>query len=136
MKKYILLLFTSIIFFSLNNTFGQNSNQNTAAVQSLTAAKTEYDYGSNDVNTFKLLQNYPNPFNPTTTIQYKIPADSHVTLKIFNSLGNQIKTLVDGYKTGGTHEVVFNAENLSSGVYYAQLRADKFTKVIRMVLLK
>lgn len=85
---------------------------------------------------YKIYQNYPNPFNPTTIIKYAIPQENHITLKIYNSLGNEVKTLVDKNQSAGYHEVVFNGENLSSGVYYAQLRADNFEKVIKMILVK
>ena len=85
---------------------------------------------------YVLMQNYPNPFNPTTTINYALPAEKYISLTIYNSLGNQIKTLVDETQSAGFHRVIFNGDNLSSGVYYAQLKAGNFVKVIKMILVK
>jgi|GEM_PF-3564586 len=72
---------------------------------------------------FELYQNYPNPFNPSTIISYQIPAFSKVTLKIYDIIGNEVATLVNGEKPEGTYEVIFNAKALSSGVYFYQIRA-------------
>jgi len=89
---------------------------------------------------FKLEQNYPNPFNPVTTIKFSIPEFSIVTLKIFNVLGNEIATLVDGEKEAGDYEIRFDALNgvnkLSSGIYFLSLKAGKFVDTKKMVLLK
>ena len=90
----------------------------------------------NAPDNYELLQNYPNPFNPTTIIKYALPEENHITIKVFNSLGNEVQTLVDGTQSAGYHKVVFNGEDLSSGVYYAQLKADRFVKVIKMILVK
>jgi len=85
---------------------------------------------------FKLEQNYPNPFNPTTTIQYQISKLSLVTLKVYDVLGNEIKTLVNEEKPVGIYEVEFNSIDLSSGVYYYKLKAGNFVETKKMVLLK
>ncbi len=85
---------------------------------------------------FLLQQNYPNPFNPATEIKYQIPSGSFVTLKIYDMLGNIIKTLVDGYKPEGNYSVNFNGSSLASGVYYYRLQAGKFFSVKKMILLK
>jgi tetratricopeptide (TPR) repeat protein len=82
------------------------------------------------------LNNYPNPFNPVTTIKYKIPEDGLVTLKIFDILGREIKTLVSEYKSGGEYSVDFNASGLVSGVYISQLRMNDFVQSKKMILLK
>lgn len=74
---------------------------------------------------YGLDQNYPNPFNPSTVIKYQLPADNFVNLKVFNTLGQEVATLVNEAKTAGTHEVNFNANNLTSGVYYYILRVSQ-----------
>ena len=85
---------------------------------------------------FILLQNYPNPFNPTTTIKYSLPEADHISIIVYNSLGNKIETLVNETQSAGFHEAVFNGEDLSSGVYFAQLKAGSIVKVIKMILVK
>lgn len=71
---------------------------------------------------FALFQNYPNPFNPSTTIRYALPRHSHVTLAIFNTLGQQVATPVQGEQDAGYHETTFDARGLASGVYLCRLR--------------
>ncbi len=85
---------------------------------------------------FKLDQNYPNPFNPSTTINYSIPRGSMVTLKIFNILGQEVKTLVNENKAPGNYSIRFNASNLSSGVYFYNIKAGNYYQVKKMMLLK
>jgi len=89
-----------------------------------------------DIAGYYLSQNYPNPFNPTTVIEYSIPSDGFVELKIFNSSGEDIRTLVSEYKTAGAYEVTFNAQILASGIYFYRINAGKFTAVRKMVLFK
>jgi hypothetical protein len=85
---------------------------------------------------YKLNQNYPNPFNPSTIISYDIPKSGIVTLKIFNVLGQQVRTLVNQVQTAGTHQITFNANSLSTGVYFYSLTVDNFTQVKKMMLIK
>ncbi|HKJ81827.1 MAG TPA: T9SS type A sorting domain-containing protein [Ignavibacteriaceae bacterium] len=85
---------------------------------------------------FKLYQNYPNPFNPTTTIEYGIPKSGLVTIKIYDVLGREVKTLINQYQNIGSHEINYVASNLSSGVYFYQLKAGNFISTKKMVLLK
>lgn len=70
---------------------------------------------------FELFQNYPNPFNPTTTISYELSTNSYVTMKIYDILGRQIATLVDGKQTAGSRSVVWNAASFASGIYFCRL---------------
>ena len=86
--------------------------------------------------TFSLSQNYPNPFNPTTTIQYSIPRQSFVTIKIYDILGKEITTLVNERKSAGNHSVNFNASDLPSGVYFYRMQAGSFVSTKKFVLLK
>jgi len=83
-----------------------------------------------------LHQNYPNPFNPSTTIKYGLPERSHVTLTIFNTLGQQVATLVDGETEAGYHEVKFDAPHLPSGVYLYRLQAGDRLEVRKALLMK
>jgi hypothetical protein len=101
---------------------------------------------------FRLQQNYPNPFNPTTTIRFQIPLNPplqggndpdlsgsrgiQVTLKVYNILGEEVVTLLDGYTSSGTQEVQFNAANLASGIYFYRLTTGNFTEVKKMMVMK
>jgi len=88
------------------------------------------------VTEYILHQNYPNPFNPSTTISYSVPAKSHITLKVYNALGKEVATLVNQEQAPGRYELVFNASNLASGVYFYQLQTDKFSIVKKLILMK
>ena len=85
---------------------------------------------------YKLENNYPNPFNPTTTIEYHLSRGNYVTLKIFNILGKEVKTLAEGYQQKGKHKITFNARNLPSGVYCYTLYSNFGTITKQMLLLK
>jgi hypothetical protein len=91
---------------------------------------------SNSPKGFYLAQNYPNPFNPQTRIRYKIPHRSYVTIKVVNLIGQEIVTLVGEEKTSGEHDVMFNADDLSGGIYFYRIIAGEFTETNKMVLLK
>lgn len=86
--------------------------------------------------TFNLNQNFPNPFNPTTEIKYSIPSRSFVTLKVYNILGNEVRTLVNENKEAGEYSINFNAGSLPSGVYFYRIAAGNYTDLRKMVLLK
>lgn len=85
---------------------------------------------------FFLDQNYPNPFNPSTTIRFGLPAASHVMVKVFNMLGQEVATLFDGRKNAGVHTLQFEAANLPSGVYLFRVQAGDVVSMKRMVLLR
>lgn len=85
---------------------------------------------------FSLGQNYPNPFNPTTQIDYNVPESSHVTLRVYDVLGREVATLVNGEKTAGSYEATFNGERLPSGVYFYTLKAGSYAATKKMTLLK
>lgn len=88
------------------------------------------------VSGYKLEQNYPNPFNPTTTINYTVPTSELVTLKVFNLVGQEVKTLVNAKVAMGSYSVNFDASNLSSGMYFYTLKAGNYVKTQKMMLLK
>jgi len=85
---------------------------------------------------YELSQNYPNPFNPSTTIKFSIPESGLVKLLIFNVLGEQIKTLVNGVKEAGIHTINFNATELKSGIYFYKIKTNNFTEVKKMILVQ
>jgi photosystem II stability/assembly factor-like uncharacterized protein len=85
---------------------------------------------------FSLAQNYPNPFNPRTTIEYSIPTQSKVTIKVFDLLGREVATLVDEEKTAGSYMIDFNGSNLSSGIYFYRLDAGGFSETKKLILIK
>lgn len=94
--------------------------------------------------TFSLSQNYPNPFNPSTTIYYDLAANSFVTLKVYDLLGREVATLVDGQQDAGAHKSVFDGTRLASGVYFYRLQVQQasgvnggaFTQTKKLVLIK
>ncbi|NOY46952.1 MAG: T9SS type A sorting domain-containing protein [Chlorobi bacterium] len=94
---------------------------------------------SNDniiVEKYFLSQNYPNPFNPSTIIQYSIPMNEFVTLKVYDVLGRKVKTLVNKEQSAGVYNVEFNASKLTSGVYFYRIEAGSFVAVKKLLLLK
>jgi len=86
--------------------------------------------------TIKLFQNYPNPFNPSTHITFTIPEHKHVTLEVYNPLGQKIETLLNKSMVAGNHQIEFKADNLPSGIYFYRIEAGEFQQVKKMVLLK
>jgi len=85
---------------------------------------------------FELSQNYPNPFNPSTQINYNLPVDGKVSLRLFDMSGKEISTIVNEVKTAGYYSVSFNAGNLPSGVYFYSIEANDFSAVKKMMLVK
>ena len=94
---------------------------------------------SSNVEEFRLDQNYPNPFNPSTRINFSIPKNDFVTLKVYDILGNEVSNLVDGQRlNAGVYQYDFNTSGLrlSSGVYYYKLTTSQFVQVRKMMLIK
>jgi hypothetical protein len=85
---------------------------------------------------FDVSQNYPNPFNPTTIITYQVPVSSVVTLKVYDMLGKEIRTLVNERKSAGFYSAVFVASNLPSGVYFYRMQAGKYSETKKLTVLK
>ena len=85
---------------------------------------------------FELFQNYPNPFNPGTFIQYNLPHASHVSLKVYNVLGQEVSTLVNETRPAGSYNVHFNGSGIASGVYFYRLQAGSFVQTKKCLLLK
>lgn len=85
---------------------------------------------------FALEQNFPNPFNPSTTIRYRLPATVHANLSVYNMLGQQVATLVDGIQEAGEHSITFSGFTLTSGVYMYRLSAGAYSEQKKLLLLK
>ena len=85
---------------------------------------------------YSLSQNYPNPFNPSTKFSYQIPKSGQVTLKVFNTLGKEVATLVNGERSAGRYIVDFNGQGLSSGIYFYTIQSGSFFETRKMMLLK
>ena len=91
---------------------------------------------NNTPYSYSLSQNFPNPFNPSTMIQYSIPDAQRVELKVYDLLGREVQTLVNTVQNPGSYNVMFNAQNLSSGVYFYKLTAGSYTEIKKMTLVK
>jgi hypothetical protein len=85
---------------------------------------------------YRLSQNYPNPQNPTSTITYDLPKASYVTLNIYNTLGQQVTTLIDEQKQPGRYDILFDGSKLTSGVYFYRIVAGEFTQTKKMILIR
>ena len=89
------------------------------------------------INAFNLFQNYPNPFNPKTVISYSLLRNSMTTVKVYDVLGKEVRTLVNEMKSAGSFEVDFDGSNLSSGIYFYSMRINgEIIETKSMVLLK
>ena len=117
------------IDYYLNNTFGQVQVE-------MSSWLTSNEGVQNKPDQFELLQNYPNPFNPSTQIQYALPEATHVTLEVFNSVGQKVMDLINGQQSAGYHTATFDASGLSSGVYLYKLTTPSFTETKKMLLIK
>ncbi|HKI77458.1 MAG TPA: alkaline phosphatase family protein [Ignavibacteriaceae bacterium] len=110
------------------------------------AISSEYWLNATDVNpnndksgvpsNYRLLQNYPNPFNPSTNIKYDLPKEGLVTLRVYDILGKEVKTLVNEFERAGTYKITFNASDLPSGIYFYRLSSKNFNQVKKFILLK
>ena len=90
---------------------------------------------------FSLHQNYPNPFNPVTKIEYDIPEEGNMSLRVYDLMGREVRTLVNGLQTAGYHEILWNGmndkgEQVAAGLYLYQMKSEGLTKTKKMVLLK
>lgn len=105
-------------------------------VDFIPVSQTEIGLDDNLPNNFKLMQNYPNPFNPSTTIMYQIPELSFTTLRVYDVLGNEIKTLINEEKPAGVYALAFDGNGLTSGIYFYRLTAGEFREIKKMMLMK
>ena len=112
-------------FFSLNNN-----------KINLFASSSENIESILNPSEYTLIQNYPNPFNPSTTIRFSLKTEGITILKIFNVIGEEVRTLINEFKDAGTYEIEFNASHLPSGVYIYKLQSGDFLSSKKMVLIK
>ncbi len=96
----------------------------------------ELEIDVNLILQYSLEQNYPNPFNPSTTITYSIPQDGIVQLKLFNTLGELVKYLVNDFQTAGIYKISFDAEDINSGIYFYKLEVNGYSSVKKMILIR
>ena len=100
------------------------------------AYSSEVEVDVATITSFALDQNFPNPFNPSTSISYRLPEASDVVVKIYDVMGNEVATLVNGRQDAGVHQVVFDAAKLSSGSYIYSIKAGNFSATKKMILMK
>ena len=86
--------------------------------------------------TYALNSLSPNPFNPSTTISFQLPVSGHVNVTIYDISGRLVETLVNGWRAAGDHQVIFEGQNLASGIYFVRLKAGNFAQAKKMVMLK
>ncbi len=138
-KRTILVLLITLASFVNNyaavgegvSEVGTLSSSNTTDIMEIETNPTEYS----------LQQNYPNPFNPLTVINYSIPSNdkqltTNVKLIVYDVLGHEVGTLVNEQQSAGNYQLIFDASNLSSGVYHYKLKAGDFLSTKKMLLLK
>jgi hypothetical protein len=138
--------FSNNLLYNLRGTAGQvllGKNSNTINFNNvgfwyikkdvITNTEEEHD---NLPKIFSLSQNYPNPFNPSTTIRFAIPRVSNVEIVVYDIIGQRVMTLVNEIKQPGNYSVVFNANNLASGVYFYRIHAGNFIDTKKLILLK
>ncbi|SMO66515.1 polysaccharide deacetylase family protein [Gracilimonas mengyeensis] len=113
--------------------FNAVPDQGTITIENQVATSNEL---IDKADSFNLIQNYPNPFNPSTKISFHLPVNSEVSLRVFDTLGREVATLIDNRKGPGLHNVHFDASHLSSGLYIYQLNAGDFMETRKMMLVK
>ena len=113
-----------------------NSNQFITATEGGILTGIKKDLNLNIPDGYSLEQNYPNPFNPSTIIRFSIPEESNVSIVVFNSLGEEVRTLVNENFTSGSYEVEFDASGFPSGIYLYKINAGSFVETKKMILLK
>jgi Secretion system C-terminal sorting domain len=118
------------IYSSDNTTTWGNGNFDNIATSAGYGITTSKDYS------YKLNQNYPNPFNPTTTIEYSVPTRSYVRLTVYDAIGQEVSVLVSEEKGAGIYVLRFDAEKLTSGIYFYRLQAGTFVQTKKMVILR
>ena len=125
--KGVLPGYTEVYYYPADDD-SLNKEANRYAVRDLTDQIIPEDYA--------LRQNYPNPFNPETRIEFALPEAGHTRIVIYDLLGREVTRLVDGNMSAGYHNVIWNASNVASGIYFYRLAAGDFVSTKKMVLLR
>ena len=113
----------------------ESGYSNTVDIRSLMPPLEKQVTNSMVKNDYNLLQNYPNPFNPTTTITFNIPQSEKVTIRVF-ILGREVAELINEQKEAGTHTIKYDASNMTSGIYFYQIKAGEYSEVRKLILQK
>lgn len=130
-------LFSNILYsIEASNNYLFTTTNNIIWRRPLSEVLTSIEQQPTQLVEFKLVQNYPNPFNPSTCIQYAIGSRQFVQLKVYDVLGNEVSTLVDEEKPSGMYNVQFTMNNLSSGIYFYQLKTGEYLETKKMILVK
>ena len=119
---------------TIRNDMGVFGGPHCSALPVIVSVENEDE--SNIPKQLELFQNYPNPFNPSTVISYQLPVTSNVTLKIYDVLGNEFATLINGEKLAGNYQISFDASELVSGIYFYKLTVNGFSETKKMILMK
>lgn len=125
-----------IAFASGNTKDDAESNMDLAVAQYENIATSVDDQLNQLPVKFTLEQNYPNPFNPSTSIQYSVPSNENVNLKVYDILGNEVAELVNQNQPAGNYQIKFDASNLTSGIYFYTIKAGSFVQTKKMMLVK
>jgi hypothetical protein len=115
---------------------GSKSGATTKIILNVSESVTGVSGTKEGIESFELNQNYPNPFNPVTVINYQLAVNSHVSLKVFDVLGNEVATLVNEKKDAGNYSVKFDGIKLSTGIYFACLQRGDRMQIKKMSLIK
>ena len=126
----------SVEAFAVNDTFMFAGTDDHGVWRRVRPGVVSVQTESEILRDYHLAQNHPNPFNPTTTISYTIPSDGFVNLSVYNTIGEEVRTLVNEFKEAGSHNENFNATGLSSGIYFYKLKAGNFVQTKKMILMK
>jgi len=125
------------IGFPFETIIGDTSRKNLmTAILKYFGLITSVEEAKTSPNEFQLFQNFPNPFNSKTKIRFNLNESSPVTIQVYDLIGRLIETIVETNFNSGTHEIEWDASNLSSGIYYIKLKNNEATKFIKAVLLK
>ena len=127
---------TSLTYDPSQNTNPDYDCSGSAAAAAVNRERLDAFQTSGIPTEFSLNQNYPNPFNPTTVVEFGVPEAAHVSLKVFNTLGQEMATLVNETRDAGFHTVSFDATDLSAGIYLYVMETEGFSVTKRMILLK